>query len=230
MPISVTCPGCHTRFSVGDQHGGKTGACPKCKGPIEIPKAGDEVVIHAPELEAGAKDARGRSVLKPIKRKEATLSVNVTVAVVCIGILALAVAWLFGRSDLGDARIYALAGGAALLGPLLAYAGYTFLRDDELGVYQGTTVLVRSLACGLVYALLWGIYWYLGSQLFANYAEGLNTLQIIALGLFVLGVGTFAALVCFDLEVGTAFFHCALYFLITVGLRFVMNLPLVPGM
>jgi len=230
MPISVICPSCHTRFSVGDQHGGKTGACPKCKGPIEIPKLGDEVVIHAPELEAGAKDSKGRSVLKPISRKEASFSVNATVAVVCVSILALAIAWLLGRSDLGDSRTFALAAGALLLGPLLAYAGYSFLRDDELGVHQGTSVLVRSVACGLVYALLWGIYVYLGSQLFANYDEGLDVVQIIILVGFVLGVGTFAAFVSFDLEFGTAFCHCALYFLVTVGLRFVMDLPLVPGM
>ena len=233
MPIQVICPGCHTRFTVGDQHAGKTGACPKCKGPIEIPKAGDEVVIHAPEHEAGAVDSKGRSVLKPIKRKEAKFSGIVTAVVVGIGILALAVAWLAGQSDLGNNKIYVLTGGAILLGPLLAYAGYSFLRDDELGVYEGTAVVVRSLACGLVYALLWGIYWYLGSQIFGNqayYEDGLNMVQLIGLGVFVLGVGTFAAYVSFDLEIGSAFFHCALYFLFTCGLRFVMGESLLPGM
>ena len=71
MPINVTCPKCLTKFTVGDQHAGKTGACPKCKGPITVPSKEDEIVIHAPEFgEAGAKDAKGRSVLKPIARKE----------------------------------------------------------------------------------------------------------------------------------------------------------------
>ena len=77
MPIQVICPGCHTRFNVGDQHAGKTGACPKCKGSIQIPELGDEIVIHEAELEAGAKDSKGRSVLKPIKRKEAKFSLNI---------------------------------------------------------------------------------------------------------------------------------------------------------
>ena len=54
MPIHVVCPSCHARFKVGDQHGGKTGACPKCKGQIQIPKAEDEIIIHAPDSEAGA--------------------------------------------------------------------------------------------------------------------------------------------------------------------------------
>ena len=191
MPIQVTCPSCHTRFTVGDQHAGKTGACPKCKGPIEIPKPGDEVIIHAPELEAGAKDAKGRSVLKPIKRKETKFSGVLTAAIVSAGVLALAIAWLLGRSELGESQIYALAGGAVLLGPLLAYAGYTFLRDDELGVYEGTSALVRSLSCGLVYALLWGVYMYIGSQVFgdeAYYETGLNAVQLIGLGGGGLGV------------------------------------------
>ncbi len=233
MSIPVTCPGCHTRFRVGDQHAGKTGACPKCKNPIQIPEPGDEVVIHAPELEAGAKDAQGRSVLKPIKRQEARLSVNIGVAVVGLGVLVLALAWLVGRSDLGESQLYALAGGAILLGPLLSYAGYTFLSDDELGTYAGASLLWRSLSCGLVYAFLWGVYLYLGSQLFgdqAYYEQGLNAVQLMGLGAVVLGIGTFAAYVCFDLETGAAFFHAALYFLVTAGLRFVMGLPLLPGM
>ena len=88
MPIQVTCPGCHTRFSVGDQHAGKSGACPKCKGSIQIPEAGEEVVIHAPELEAGAVDSKGRSVLKPIKRKEAKFSANILAIVIGLIVLS----------------------------------------------------------------------------------------------------------------------------------------------
>ena len=71
-------------------------------------------------------------------------------------------------------RMIVLAVGAVLLGPPLAYAGYSFLRDDELGVYEGKDVLLRSLACGLVYALLWGVYWWVGHQVFGDdaYAAG----------------------------------------------------------
>ena len=228
MPIQVTCPGCHTRFSVGDQHAGKSGACPKCKGPIEIPEA-DDVVIHAPELEAGAKDSKGRSVLKPIKRKEAKFSANILAIVLGLIVLSIAVAWLVGKNDLGDSVTYVLAGGAIILGPLVSYAGYSFLRDDELGVYQGTDVLIRSLSCGLVYALLWGVYMFIGNQLF-DFEAGLNLVQMGGLGAFLLGVGTFTAFVSFDLDPGSGFFHYAMYVLVTVGLRFVMGLPFLPGM
>jgi len=234
MPIQVICPGCHTRFTVADQHGGKTGACPKCKGSITIPEAGEEIVIHAPELEPGAKDSRGRSILKPIKRKQAKFSVNITVAVVGLVVLSAAIAWLLGRSleDLGDKLPWVLAGGAILLGSPLSYAGYTFLRDDELGVYEGTSVLLRSLSCGLVYALLWGVYMFLGSQIFGSdaFEEGLEMVQIAGLIVPLLGIGAFAALVSFDLDFVTGFFHYALYLLTTIALRFVMDLPFLPGM
>lgn len=232
MPISVICPKCHTRFKVGDQHAGKTGPCPKCKNPIKIPEAGDEVVIHAPESEAGATDATGKNVLKPLKRKETKFSLNITVATVGLVLLSIAIAWMMGRNDLGENRFWVLAGGAILLGPLLSYAGYTFLRDDELGVFDNTSAIVRSIACGLVYALLWGVYLFLGSQVFGDEAfeQGLEMVQIVGLGAVAMGIGTFAAFVSFDFEPITGFFHYMLYLLVTIGLRFVMGLPFIPGM
>ena len=33
-----------------------------------------------------------------------------------------------------------------------------------------TNAIVRSIACGLVYALLWGVYVFLGSQVFGDEA------------------------------------------------------------
>ena len=232
MPIQVTCPGCHTRFSVGDQHAGKSGACPKCKGEIKIPEKGDEVVIHAPELEAGAKDAKGRSVLKPIKRKEAKFSVSVTAIIGGVVALSVAIAWLLGRNDLGDSLVYVLAGGAILLGPPLAYAGYTFLRDDEMGYYQGVPVMIRSLVCGLVYALLWGVFIFVGSNVFGDdaFEEGLNMVQLAGLTVPIMLAGAGAAFVCFDLDMFAGFFNYALYFVVTVGLRWVMGLALLPGL
>ncbi len=232
MPIPVTCSSCLTRFNVGDQHAGKTGPCPKCKKPIQIPELGEEIVIHAPESEPGAKNAAGKNILKPIKRKEAKFSLNITVATVGLVLLSIAIAWLLGNSDLGDNQFWALAGGAILLGPLLAYAGYTFLRDDELGIYEGSSVIIRSISCGLVYALLWGVYIYLGSNVFGDesFADGLEMVQIAGLCVPLLGIGAFAALVSFDFDFITGFFHFTLYFGVTILLRFVMGLPFLPGM
>lgn len=232
MPIRVICPGCHTRFKVGDQHAGKTGACPKCKQPIEIPTSDEEVVIHTPEMEAGAKDASGRSVLKPIARKEAKFQVNTTIAIVGLAILATAIAFLAGRSDLGDARIYVLGVGAWLLGPPLAYAAYQFLKDDELGAFEGAEVWIRSLACGTVYALLWGVYLFVGNQLFGpeDMEAGLEMIQVFGLAAGMAALGTFAAFVSFDLEPINGFFHYALYLVATALLRGMMGLDLLPGL
>ncbi len=233
MPIRVTCPSCHTRFQVGDQHAGKTGACPKCKGAIVVPDAKDEVVIHAPELEAGAVDSQGRSVLKPIARKETKFQLNVMLVISGLVVLCVAIAWLVGRSDLGQSLDWVLAGGAILLGPPLAYAGYTFLRDDEYAAFQGMNLVLRSIACGLVYALLWGVYVFVAGQLFGSEAlaeRQLEMIQVGGLGACIALVGGGAALVCFDLEYMTGFFHYCLYLVVTIGLRLIMGLPLMPGM
>lgn len=235
MPIHVICPSCHARFKVGDQHGGKTGACPKCKGQIQIPKAEEEIVIHAPETEAGAKDAKGRNVLKPIKRTETKFQLNAALIIGGAVVLVAAIAFLLGnsREQLAGSLTYILAGGAVLLGPALAYAGYTFLRDDESGAFMGTDLLIRSLGCGLVYALTWGVYWYVGYTVFGSEPYSITGLEIWQIGVLVgiaIGIGTFAAFVAFDFEPMTGFFHFALFFVTTVVLRFLVVGNFLPGM
>jgi Zn-finger nucleic acid-binding protein len=235
MPIHVICPSCHARFKVGDQHGGKTGACPKCKGQIQIPKAEDEVIIHAPESEAGAKDAKGRNVLKPIKRKETKFQLNAALMIGGAVVLVTAIAFLLGnsREQLAGSLTYILAGGAVLLGPALAYAGYTFLRDDEMGAFVGTDLLIRSVGCGLVYALTWGVYWYVGYTVFGSEPYSVTGLEIWQIGVLVgiaIGIGTFAAFVAFDFDPMTGFFHFALFFVATILLRFLVEGSFLPGM
>lgn len=235
MPIHVICPTCHARFKVGDQHGGKSGNCPKCKGAIQIPKAEDEVVIHAPEVEAGAKDAKGRNVLKPIKRTETKFQLNAALIIGGAVVLVFAVAFLLGnsREQLTGALTYIMAGGLAILGPALAYAGYTFLRDDEAGAFTGTDLLVRALGSGLVYALTWGVYWYVGYTVFGSEPYLITGLELWQIGLLVgicIGIGTFTAFVAFDFEPMTGFFHFALFFVTTVLLRFLIVGNFLPGM
>ena len=79
MPIQVTCPGCLKRFTVNDKFAGKSGPCPSCRKVIKIPDKSEEVVIHAPE-QSGPKDSTGKSVLKPLRRKEVKLSMPVMLA------------------------------------------------------------------------------------------------------------------------------------------------------
>ncbi|MBX3432661.1 MAG: hypothetical protein KF847_05025 [Pirellulales bacterium] len=234
MPINVTCPKCLTKFTVGDQHAGKTGACPKCKGPITVPTLEEQVVIHAPEFgEAGAKDAKGRSVLKPISRKETKFQLNAFLIIAGAALLAVGIAFLAGRSLDEAQQTWALAIGAVLLGPPLAYGGYSFLRDDELDAYAGGELIIRCAACGLVFALCWGVYWFLGRQLFGNDTFDDGLLEIYQIGILIgvaAGIGTLASFASFDLEPISGFFHFVLYFVVCIVLRAIMGLALLPGM
>jgi cation transport ATPase len=233
MPIQVTCPNpkCLTRFNVADKFAGQKGPCPKCKTVITIPKKEEEVVIHAPEhSEAGAIGAGGRHALKTYKRTDTKFQPLVFTGVVGFVLVALLVALVL-RST-GDREMWMLAAGAIILGPALAWAGYPFLRDAELEGYQGSSLVIRSVACGLVYALLWGIYVFVGNQLWGADAmkSGLEIYQLVIMAAAVLGIGTFAAYVSLDLEPGSAFFHCAMYFAVTVLLRLVAGLAALPGL
>lgn len=233
MPIQVICPNpkCLTRFNVADKFAGQKGPCPKCKTIITIPKKEDEVVIHAPEhSEAGAVGAGGRHTLKTFKRKDTKFQPLVFTGVVGFVLVALLVALVIRSTGSPEIWIKALA--AVVLGPPLAWAGYTFLRDPDLEAYQGTSLIIRSIACGLVFALLWAIFTFLGHQFFGpdELKKGLEIWQMVVLIVPVFAAGTLAAYAAFDLDPGSAFFLCAMYFAVTVGLRLVANLPAVPGL
>jgi hypothetical protein len=218
------------RFSVADKFAGQKGPCPKCKTVITIPKKEDEVVIHAPEhSEAGAVGAGGRHALKTYKRKDTKFQPLVFTGVVGAVLVALLIALVL--RSMGDINIVMKAAGAIVLGPPLAWAGYTFLRDAELEAYVGVPLMLRSLACGLVYALLWGIFVFLGDRFFGDsFAKGLEIWQMVVLIVPVFAAGTLAAYASFDLEPGSAFFHCAMYFAVTVLLRLVAGLAAIPGL
>jgi len=229
MAIHVTCPGCFTKFTVADKFAGQKGPCKKCKTIIEIPKLEDQVVIHAPEhSEAGAIGAGGRHVLKTFRRTDAKFKPLVFAGVIGVALVVLLAALVLRGQP---KPFWLLALGACLLGPPLSWAGYTFLRDDELEAYQGVNVVLRSLGCGLVYALLWGVYLFIGNQWFGPdaMAKGLELWQMVVLVIPIFAMGTMAAYVAFDLEPGSGFFHAAMYFAVTVTLRLVMGLPAVPG-
>jgi hypothetical protein len=231
MPINVTCPGCLKRFSVADKYAGQKGPCPNCKAVITIPKKEEEVIIHAPEhSEAGAIGAGGRHVLKTYRRRDTRFQPLVFTGVIGFVLVALLVALVL--RSLGQTEIWMMAAAAVVMGPPLAWAGYTFLRDPELEGYQGSMLVIRSIACGLVYALLWGVFVFLGGRFFGPDAlnKGLEIWQMVALVVPVFAAGTLAAYAAFDLDPGSAFFHCAMYFAVTVLLRLVAGLPAVPGL
>jgi hypothetical protein len=118
-----------------------------------------------------------------------------------------------------------LALGAILLAPAISFAGYTFLRNDELEPYRGQALLVRMLILAAAYPLLWGIYWGLFGY-FSDSFEGGPPLMALAIvvPLLILG-GAFVAHVTLDFEYGTALLHCCMYLSATVLLRLIIGLP-----
>jgi hypothetical protein len=231
MPINVTCPSCLKRFSVAEKFAGQTGPCPNCKQKITIPKKEDEVIIHAPiHSEAGAIGVGGQHVLKTFKRKDTKFQPLVFTAVAGFVLVALMVALVVRSAGMHETWLKVAA--AVILGPPLAWAGYTFLRDPEFEGYSGLSVTVRAIACGLVFALLWGVFSFLGHRFFGPtaFAKGLEIWQMVVLILPVFAAGTLAAYAAFDLDPGSAFLDCAMYFAVTIMLRLVAGMSALPGL
>lgn len=233
MPIAIICPGCHSRFQVSDKFGGRQGPCPKCKVLINIPKASEQVKIQEPEDYGGAKDTKGKLVLKPIEREEASFSANAAVGIGAVCIVTLGLAWMIGRAapplEIGtadiprtvpDISLLVLGIGALLLAPPLVLAGYTFLRDDELEPYRGMALWIRVLICSAAYAGLWGVYAFLNAK---GYLNGPQSWLFAGPPFFAAGGAI--AYATLDLEFGSAVLHYAFYLGVTIVLRLVMGLP-----
>jgi hypothetical protein len=197
------------RFTVSDKYAGKKGPCPKCKKEIVVPDKSQEVVIHAPQTE-GPKDSKGVSVLKPIKREE--LKVTPLQIGIAVGIAVVSIAFAVGiRVATESPPVPILALGAFALSFPLAWVGYRFLRDDELGGYMGNELNIRVAACAAVFSVTWGLYWFLA------YYLGNETLATVS-GLFfavflvvMIGVGTVGSLVSLELEFAQSVLHYVLY-------------------
>ncbi|OHB79100.1 MAG: hypothetical protein A2W31_17730 [Planctomycetes bacterium RBG_16_64_10] len=223
MPIQVVCPGCQARFQVSSKFAGKKGPCPKCKQIIRVPDAAAQVIIHAPEhSEAGARDAKGRYVLKPIARKATRVQPLMVTAIVGASALVLLLAVLM--RGLGDHR-WVLVVGAIALAPPLAAGGYSFLRNDELEPYTGSALVIRTAICSAVYAGTWGVYTYLYFRLLGD--APVETWSVLPFACGFLSLGAATAYVCYDLDWLSGLFHYSLYLLVTILLRLVMGLPAV---
>lgn len=224
MAIDVVCAGCKTRFQVSDKFAGKQGPCPKCKAVIQVPEKKDEVIIHAPET-SGPKDARGVAVLQPIFREEVRLSVPVIVGIVMsvVVVLVMALVLRLTAEKPGDIQSVMTILGAIVLAPPLVFAGYTFLRDDELAPHRGLSLALRLIPCSIVYPLLWGLYSFL--FLYFGYDKGPpELLALIPTVAAMIAIGAVAAQASLDLEFGQAALHYSLYLASTVVLRLIMGM------
>jgi len=218
MAIRVTCPGCHKRFQVSDQHAGKSGPCPNCKTVIRVPTKDEEVKIKGPEgLGAGV---RGAVTTELIFRTEAKFS-PVMAASIAVGVLAvLIVTAILGQTDFFATHAVLKSTVALLLiSPPLVVAGYWFLRDEEdLGRYEGRDFYLRTAICSVLYMALWGLYaGYLTAVAKGRAPDEVFVLILLFAALASLGAG--AAYVSFELDFGRGISHYCFFLFVTAMLR-----------
>ena len=102
--------------------------------------------------QAGAIGAGGRHVLKTYKRKDTKFQPLVFTSVIGFVLVSILVALVI--RSVGAPEVWLKTLAAVVLGPPIAWAGYTFLRDPELEAYSGMPLALRSMACGLVFGFL----------------------------------------------------------------------------
>ncbi|MCA9194857.1 MAG: hypothetical protein KDB03_23965 [Planctomycetales bacterium] len=210
MAIQVTCPGCLKRFTVSDKFAGKSGPCPSCQKVIKIPDKTQEVVIHAPE-ESGPKDSKGKSILKPIRRKEFNVSMPVMLAIglSTMVVVGLALGFRLSATEPPNALLAIAVIGLAL--PLVM-GGYWFLQDDELEGFSRKELWVRSGICAVLFALTWGLY-----VMIPKYVNGHATMaeftgmDMLIMFPIMMAVGISASVLIFELELVQGVLHYTLY-------------------
>ena len=222
MSIRVTCTGCHTRFNVSDKFAGQEGPCPKCKKKIRVPALSEKVAVHAPES-FGPRGADGKAVLKPIFRTEATVTPVhwVLIGATIFGFLAIAFLMQTSVSDKEGFSSLVLVVAAVILAVPCVYAGYTFLRNSELGAHDGQELWTRILACAAVY----GISWLAIPVVTYAMDDGVGTAIGVAA---MLVIGTFAAYLLLEIDFFMAILHYGLFFGSAILLRVVAGFDALP--
>ncbi|MDM4014130.1 hypothetical protein [Roseiconus lacunae] len=226
MPIQVTCRHCLKRFQVSDKFAGKTGPCPSCKKPIEIPSLDEQVVIHAPKDDS-PKDSKGQSVLKPIERKET--DVTRTGLLITIGaiVIVFALAFVFRFTHPDGVPLAAKLIGLLLLAPPLIWAGYSFLYDQEREPYVGPELRNRVLICSAIFPLVWCVYAFVPSYVLE--LDQTNQMSWAVFGVtlcIMIALGAIASAATFEIEYFSGIIHAGMYFISIVLLAFASGVTL----
>jgi drug/metabolite transporter (DMT)-like permease len=183
------------------------------------------VVVHAP-VDSAPKDSKGKSVLKPIRREETKLSMPVIVGSALAALVAVGVAFGY-RLNPTPPPAALLAAASILLAAPLVYAGYWFLRDDELQGFTGRELLVRCTICAVVFALGWAVYaWVPG---FVADQQSLSETSALMMALMIgvmVALGATAAVLTLELEIGQGLLLHLMYLIITFALTWLSGTPL----
>ncbi len=225
MPIQVTCPNCLKRFQVSDKFAGKSGACPNCKKPIKVPDASEQVVIHAPD-DGAPKDRSGQSVLKPLKRTETDITRKGLF--ITAGAILAALAAAIGMRVAGGTPLIAQILGTILLAPPLVWAGYTFVREQELEPYVGPELRNRVLILSAIFAALWLII-YAFAPSYVLELDSAHEMSFMAFGItfaIMLVVGALGSAATFELEFSSGLAHAGLYLIATMALALISGISL----
>lgn len=218
MSIHVICPGCHARFQVSEKFAGKKGPCPKCKYEITIPSANEQIEIHAPEEhEGGGRGIDGKLVLKPIEREE--VRVTPRALTVILGTIVVTVLAAYFAGGVFQSNLILRSAGVLVISPVLAFAGYTFLRDMEAEHIVGKPLYLRSLACGVAYSVLWAVFAYTSNQVLTG---EMWTWLLVAPPFLV--TGGLIGLALFNFDFTTGMLHYIFYVLVFIVLRWLVGL------
>jgi len=147
MPINVICPGCRARFRVSDKFAGQSGACPKCKSPIKIPKLSEQVVVHDTKT-------LGDVSVQMIDRTDVKFSWKITAYIAGGALVVTLITWILGLLGLFASSIMATL-GLLVVTPTLAYGCYWCFRDPELGPFVGKELISRLAICSAGYIVIW---------------------------------------------------------------------------
>lgn len=219
MSIIVVCPGCRKSFNVSDRFAGQSGACPKCKHPIKVPKKEEEVKVHSPEEFAdGGRSTTGQLLTKPIAKKRVQFQPVVAVAIGGGTLVVLLLTWAAGSLIAGNIVVRAV--GLLLVSVPLVIGAYWFLRNDDLEPYHGTALYVRAGICAAAYVILWFVYGHVSGT---GMMQG-EIWQWLFVAPPILITGALAALGCFDLDFGDGLLHYAFYVVVTILLRAVAGM------
>ncbi len=215
MSIIVICPSCRKRFAVNEKFAGKAGTARIAGTRSRFRPQTAEVKIHTPDTirEWRAEHYRPAGA-QAHRREETKFNPLAAAGIACVAAAIFAGALLGGKIGLLNNHHIFTAAGLALVSPLLALAGYSFLYDDELEPYKSNSLFIRSAICGLTYALLWGVFVYVSDIVLTG-----DIWNWVFITPPFLAAGTMVAVTAFDLEFGNGFFHYSFYLLVIILLR-----------